>query len=79
MLLLCCILLYLHFEGPTHVVVKFSEDGTTALVPIKKLTTTDEVKVGDTCNIKWTDRIQYEATVQAIGTYHKLGIPVNYV
>ena len=76
---LCIIEIYSVLQASTHAVVNFTEDGTTALVLIKKLKTSsgEEVKVGECYNIKWTDKNLYQVTIQAIGILTQARTRVN--
>ena len=76
---LCIIEIYSVLQASTHAVVNFTEDGTTALVLIKKLKTSsgEEVKVGECYNIKWTDKNLYQVTIQATGILTQARTRVN--
>ena len=56
------------FTASTHVLVHFLSDNTIVIVPSKRVTQVDnKVLKRVKCLVKWTDRVQYEATVKAIG------------
>lgn len=56
--------------GPTHAVIQFDEEDTTAVVPLKKILlrgAAEQVKLGCSYDVKWTDSKIYKATVHALG------------
>ena len=57
------------FIASTHALVHFLSDDTIVIVPLKRVTQVDNevLKEGVNCLVKWTDGVQYEATVKAIG------------
>eukprot|EP00731_Ephydatia_muelleri_P025173 Em0017g256a len=58
----------------THALVHFLSDDTIVIVPLKRVTQVDNevLKEGVNCLVKWTDGVQYEATVKAIGSAEKM-------
>lgn len=57
--------------GPTHAVIQFEDEDTTAVVPLKKirLRGAEQVKLGCCYEVKWTDSKIYKAAVHALGIY----------
>ncbi|KAL5518132.1 hypothetical protein EMCRGX_G003815 [Ephydatia muelleri] len=59
------------WKGPTHAVIQFDEEDTTAVVPLKKILlrgAAEQVKLGCSYDVKWTDSKIYKATVHALGS-----------
>eukprot|EP00731_Ephydatia_muelleri_P006851 Em0003g1099a len=58
----------------THALVHFLSDDTIVIVPLKRVAQVDNevLKEGVNCLVKWTDGVQYEATVKAIGSAEKM-------
>ena len=50
----------------THTLVRFPEEGTTAIVPIGLVS--GEIKQGSLCNVLWNHRKVYPATLLYSGT-----------
>ena len=53
--------------GPSHYVVHFDEDDCIARIPRKSMVRPSMPSVGDTCSVKWSDGVEYTATVLAMG------------
>ncbi|KAL5517639.1 hypothetical protein EMCRGX_G003222 [Ephydatia muelleri] len=68
------IILLIHNSISTHALVHFLSDDTIVIVPLKRVTQVDNevLKEGVNCLVKWTDGVQYEATVKAIGSAEKM-------
>ena len=53
----------------THALVHFLSDDTIVIVPLKKVKQIDNevLREGGKCRVKWTDGVEYDATIKAMG------------
>ena len=58
--------MYVHV-GPSHYLVHFKDDDSIASVPKKLLLKPSAPSVGDACVVRWSDGVEYDATVVAMG------------
>ncbi len=55
------------YAGPSHFVIKFDVDGCVACVPKKRMVRPSDPSIGSTCTVRWSDGVEYAATVVAMG------------
>lgn len=53
--------------GPSHLLVSFVEDGYVSCVPKKLVVSPSQPTAGDSCSVRWSDGVEYAATVVAMG------------
>lgn len=47
----------------THALINFEEDNSTSIVPLKRVIKTDNLSVGESCHVVWSNQKKYVGTL----------------